>query len=273
MLDAVLSPILLSIRTGSSKMQRSKKLIKAVCQEQLNSVHVGIELDYLCEYSQALVCPAMSIVLCCGLPMLPCLAGIGLLIKYFALKHVLFYESAIPLWRDGKRKEFFYWLLLLFLICIVFVQLVLFNKYFFSSLFFLILFFYVTVLSSRFCLLFNFFFASLLLCFFSSWFNFFIFNFLFFTVFLHVLFTATTHIFLMFFTGTLIKWGGWVIQLAVLAHFLFASAMLVSANQVDFESKDGKGLKEYAVGLYAIHPLGFISVILLMGGAKCKKNS
>ena len=168
MLDAVLSPILLSIRTGSSKMQRSKKLIKAVCQEQLNSVHVGIELDYLCEYSQALVCPAMSIVLCCGLPMLPCLAGIGLLIKYFALKHVLFYESAIPLWRDGKRKEFFYWLLLLFLICIVFVQLVLFNKYFFSSLFFLILFFYVTVLSSRFCLLFNFFFASLLLCFFAS---------------------------------------------------------------------------------------------------------
>ena len=167
MLDAILSPILLAMRTGNQRMRRQAKLRKAVCQEQLNQVHVGIELDYLCEYSMALVCPAMAIVLCCGLPMLPWLAGAGLLIKYFALKHVLFYESAVPLWRDG----------------------------------------------------------------------------------------------------TLVKWGGWVMQLAVLAHFLFASAMLVSANQVDFETSDS--IQQYAVGLYAIHPLAFIGVAFCMGGAKC----
>ena len=169
LLDAVLSPVLIAMRTGNQRMTRSKKVRKAVCQEQLNSVHVGIELDYLCEYSMALVCPAMSIVLCCGLPMLPCLAGVGLCVKYCALKHVLFYESAVPLWRDS----------------------------------------------------------------------------------------------------TIVKWGGWIMQIAVLAHFLFASAMLVSANQIDFEISGSTGVQEYAVGLYAIHPLAFVGVAVCMCGANC----
>jgi hypothetical protein len=72
LLDCVMNPFLLAVRTGRQRMIRAKKLRKAVCQEQLNQVHTGIELDYMCEYLLALVCPAISIVLCQGLPMLPC---------------------------------------------------------------------------------------------------------------------------------------------------------------------------------------------------------
>jgi hypothetical protein len=71
MLDCIVTPILLAMRTGYQRRTRSKKLKNAVCQEQLNQVHTGIELDYMLEYSLSLVCPAMSIVLCQGLPMLP----------------------------------------------------------------------------------------------------------------------------------------------------------------------------------------------------------
>jgi len=71
LLDCVMNPFLLAVRTGRQRMIRAKKLRKAVCQEQLNQVHTGIELDYMCEYLLALVCPAISIVLCQGLPMLP----------------------------------------------------------------------------------------------------------------------------------------------------------------------------------------------------------
>ena len=72
LLDCVMNPFVLAVRTGRQRMIRAKKLRKAVCQEQLNQVHTGIELDYMCEYLLALVCPAISIVLCQGLPMLPC---------------------------------------------------------------------------------------------------------------------------------------------------------------------------------------------------------
>ena len=61
--------------------------------------------------------------------------------------------------------------------------------------------------------------------------------------------------------------GGYIIQLACLAHFWFASAMLVSANQVDLETSDS--VKEYAVGLYAIHPLAFVGLGCMMFGTKC----
>jgi hypothetical protein len=67
--------------------------------------------------------------------------------------------------------------------------------------------------------------------------------------------------------GTLVKWGCFIIQIACLSHFWFASAMLVSANQVDLETSDS--VKEYAVGLYAFHPIGFIVMTGIMFGAKC----
>ena len=34
--------------------------------------------------------------------MLPLLATVGLLMKTMMLRHVLFFEAAVPLWRDGS---------------------------------------------------------------------------------------------------------------------------------------------------------------------------
>jgi hypothetical protein len=165
--DAGAGPLLIFARAGYQKWTRQAKLSKAVCQEQLNQVHVGIQLDFLCEYTTALVTPAVAVVLSCGLPLLPAFAALGLVVKTFALRYVLFYEAAVPLWRDGM----------------------------------------------------------------------------------------------------LVRWGCGVIQVAVLAHFFFASAMIVGADQVDFVASDGEQL--HSGGLYVVHPFALLGVVTFMLGAKC----
>ncbi len=170
LLDGLFGPLLILWRSGWQKMRRATKLRRAVCQEQLNQVHVGIQLDFLCEYTTALVSPAVSIVLCMGLPLLPLLATVGLLMKTMMLRHVLFFEAAVPLWRDGS----------------------------------------------------------------------------------------------------LVKWGCGMLQVAVLAHFLMASAMLVSADQTDAEAEGAPERSESTryTGLYAIHPLCFLAMAVCMASAK-----
>ena len=165
--DAGAGPLLIAARAGYQKWTRQAKLSKAVCQEQLNQVHVGIQLDFLCEYSTALVTPAVAIVLSCGLPLLPAFAALGLVVKTFVLRYVLFYEAAVPLWRDGM----------------------------------------------------------------------------------------------------LVRWGCGVVQVAVLMHFFFASAMIVGADQVDFVATDGEQLR--SGGLYIVHPFALLGVTAFMIGARC----
>ena len=167
LLDAAAGPFLIVARAGYQKWHRRAKLSKAVCQEQLNQAHVGIQLDFLCEYATSLVAPAVATVLSCGLPLLPTFAAIGLLLKMFALRYVLFFEAAVPLWRDGM----------------------------------------------------------------------------------------------------LVRWGCGVMQAAVLAHFFMASAMIVSADQVDFVASEGTEL--HSGGLYIIHPIALLAVATFMLGAKC----
>ena len=65
----------------------------------------------------------------------------------------------------------------------------------------------------------------------------------------------------------LIIWGCGVIQVAVLSHFFFASAMIVGADQVDFVASDGEQL--HSGGLYVVHPFALIGVATFMLGAKC----
>eukprot|EP00949_MAST-11_sp_MAST-11-sp1_P002140 g2140.t1 len=89
------------VMTMNHQRNRRRKIYTANCQEQLLRYHSGRNVDFMLHHSKALVAPVVSIIFSVGLPVLPALAMVALVLKLVALRWLLVTEARIPLWRDG----------------------------------------------------------------------------------------------------------------------------------------------------------------------------
>lgn len=110
-IDAVAGPLWLLTRSVYGRYRRAIMIRKAVCQEQLNKAHTGHNIDFMVEYTTGLVCPLTAVIFCLGLPALPLLTMVGLVIKHMVLRFALFFEASVPLWRDAAVAKWGMWMM------------------------------------------------------------------------------------------------------------------------------------------------------------------